>query len=84
MGQMKKLLINLIEYEDEIEELLTLAKKATPTTFSLLFDDELSSHSKIDYFKAFSNDEELIELTIAAIEFGIISIDTLKLTNTIV
>lgn len=74
MAQMKQLLIELIEFEDEIIQLLMLAKQISPVTFALLGDEDLSSQTLTNYFEKFTTDKELVGLTVAAIEFDVIEL----------
>ncbi len=82
MGKMKKLLIEIFEYEEEIINLLTQTKRVIPTAFALFFDDDLPSHTIADFLRRFTKDEELIKFTIAAIEFNIVDFGN-PLENTV-
>ncbi len=73
MAKIKRLLSDFSEFEDEIVSLLTKTREAVPIAFALFFDDDLPSRTLVEFFRQFSNDEELISLTVAAIEFDIVS-----------
>ncbi len=73
MAKIKRLLSDFSEFEDEIVSLLTKTRGAVPIAFALFFDDDLPSRTLVEFFRQFSNDEELISLTVAAIEFDIVS-----------
>lgn len=72
MAQMKRLLIDLIEFEDEIIQLLALTIQALPTGFALLFDDDLPARDLACFLRQFSKDEELVKITVTAIEFDMV------------
>ncbi len=82
MGQLKKLLIDTIEISDEIKELLSRVKNATPAVFNLFFDESLESAAKKRHLYRFVNDEELVTITVAALEMGLVSKDTLEIDLT--
>lgn len=72
MGKVKTLLVDLVEFEDEIIDLLYRVRDALPTSFALFFDDDLSSKSIIEAARNFSDDEALIMLTVHAIKMGVV------------
>lgn len=73
MAQMKRLLVDFAENENEITELLERVKNATPEVFNLFFDSDLSSATKKRHFFRFTDDEEIVGITVAALEMGLIS-----------
>jgi len=79
MGKIKNLLLNFHEFEDEINELLNRAKDTTPETFDLVFDEDLETKTIFKYLNEFTNDIELIWLTITAIEMGIVENNPIKI-----
>ena len=68
MGQMKQLLVDLVEFEDEIEEVLTRIQTTMPTAFQLLTDNELRDENKRMFINKFTEDERLTELVLFTLE----------------
>ncbi len=72
MAEMKRLAVNMMEFEDQILLLLYQTRCALPTAFALFFDDDVSSEVKREAFHQFTSDEELIEMVIAVIEMDLV------------
>ncbi len=73
MAEMKRLAVNMMEFEDQILLLLYQTRRALPTAFALFFDDDdVSSEVKREAFHQFTSDEALIEITIAVIEMDFV------------
>jgi len=68
MGKMKRLATDLAEYADEIQDILDRAKEATPIAFNLLSCDDLTDNAKREFFRNFTNDEELIGLVLITLD----------------
>ena len=68
MGKMKRLMIDLIEYDSEIEEVLTRIQSTMPNAFKLLVDPELDDRNKKLFIDKFTENEELTELVLVTLE----------------
>ncbi len=80
MSKMKNLLLDFNEFEDMIVDLLERANDTTPGTFNLLFEEDLSTKIMFKYFNEFTNDIELIWLTISAIEMNIVKFNPIRIS----
>ena len=68
MAKMKQLLVDLAEYENEIEEVLTRIESVMPTSFQFLVDNKLLDENKKAFIDKFTNDERLTELVLVTLE----------------
>jgi len=68
MGKMKQLQIDLVEFEDEINELLTRVKKASPHVLSLLSNDGVTTEAKQSCLHNFTDDVELANLALVILD----------------
>ena len=68
MGKMKQLAIKLDEYDEEIDTLIERLKTTAPGAFKLLLHDDVTDEEKRTFVGRFTNDEELIGLTLFALD----------------
>jgi len=78
MAKMKNILVDVVEFESEIKDLLSLVKEKTVIVFELIFNKSVSTQAKKKYLYQFVNDEEIVEVTVSAIETGLITKDSIK------
>ena len=68
MGQMKRLAVDLEEYQDEIEEVFEEMRKETPHIHALVMNEGVSHSAKQTALRLYTKDEKLVELAILSIK----------------
>jgi len=68
MAKMKQLMVDLIEFEDEIEEVFDRVRELIPFSFNDFISEDLSDETRRFYLRQFTNDKELIELALVALD----------------
>jgi len=68
MAKMKRLLTDIEEYKDEIDELVERVENVLPDATKLLAVNSLTDEDRRVFLRYFSNDEELIGLTLVSLE----------------
>jgi len=73
MAKMKTLLIQVADYENEINETLAKAKKVTGPALALIRNDTLSKNLDRNFWKRFTEDENVIALILGCIQMNLIT-----------
>ena len=68
MAKMKQLLVDLEEYRDEIDAVISRMQSAMPHMFETLVDGELADANKDWFIEQFTTDKELARLVLTKIE----------------
>ncbi len=73
MAKIKTLLIQVADYEDEINEALAKAKRLTAPALPLIRNDTLSKALDRNFWKSFTEDENVITVILGCIQMNLIT-----------